>query len=331
MSVCEVRESWLLARQQGLGGSDIAAVVGLSPFKRPIDIFVGKTEAIEFGEDVREFMRWGNLLEPVIRAEYAARSQQEVVFGLDIAPFFPGRSAEWDGQTIVHAEDRNWMLGTPDGIHRNSDSGLEIKNSGFKGEGWGTPGTDEIPDHYMIQCQWYMAVTGRPRWDVAVLFSGNRLETFHLERNDDLISELVSTGEWFWNDRVLKRIPPPVDYTESYARYLGRKYSLASGDVLPATEEIAFMAMDLEATQATRKECEEREQLLKNQLGELLGGFQKSRGDFGSVNWIRPKQGTRIDWESVAKALGPSNELIAEHTKPVKNTPFIRLFSKKEK
>lgn len=331
MAVCEIRESWLLARQRGLGGSDIAAVVGLSPFRRPIDIFVGKTQAVEFSEDLREHMAWGNLLEPVIRAEYARRANQQVVCGLDIAPLFPGRAAQWDAQTIVKAEDRDWMLGTPDGIIAGTDAGLEIKNSARKGEGWGNSGGEEIPDHYTIQCQWYMAVTGRRQWDVAVLFSGNRLETFRLWRNDALIGELIAAGEAFWNDNVLKGVAPPVDESESYARYLARKYSLASGDVLPATDEITGIAIELESTQMDKKRAEAHEQLLKNKLAEILGNFAKSQGTFGSVNWIRPKPGLKTNWEAIAKALNPPTELIAAHTSPVQNTPYIRLFPAKEK
>jgi putative phage-type endonuclease len=330
MAVCEMREAWLTARTHGLGGSDMAAVVGLSPFKSPIDIYMGKTEPVQFGEDVKEFLQWGNLLEPVIRDEYARRAQQDIVSGLDIAPFFPGRSAQWDQQTIVQAEGREWMLGTPDGIMRNADAGLEIKNSGFKGENWGKGGSDEIPDHYAIQCQWYMAVTGRPRWDVAALFSGNSLETFRLTRNDDLLRELISAGEHFWNDNVLKGVPPPLDESASYARYLGKKYSLAACDVLPADDAISGWARELRQASDDKKRAEIREQLAKNQLGELIGDFQKSKGDFGSINWIRPKQGSKTNWEAVAMALNPPTELIATHTSTTNNSPYIRAFWSKE-
>jgi predicted phage-related endonuclease len=331
MSVCEQRESWLLARRRGLGGSDIAAVVGMSPFKKPIDIFVGKTEAVEFGEDIREFMAWGNLLEPVIRSEYARRANLDIVSGLDISTLFPGRSSQWGEQTIVKASTCDWMLGTPDGIMRNTDAGLEIKNASFRGEGWGSAGSDEIPDHYAIQCQWYMAVTGRPRWDVAVLFKGNTLETFRLDANGDLILELMRAGESFWYDNVEKGLPPAIDESESYGRYLARKYSLATGDVLRADDTITALANELRQACEEKRQAEERERFAKNQLGEVLAGFQKTKGDFGSINWVRPKEGTAVNWQNVALALNPPAELIAAHTSPVKNTPYIRPFWSKEK
>lgn len=331
MSVCEQREAWLLARTKGIGGSDIAAVVGLSPFKRPIDIFIGKTQAVEFSQDMAEHLQWGNLLEPVIRAEYARRSQMRIACGLEIASLFPGRSAQWDQQTIVCAEERPWMLGTPDGIHLTIDSGLEIKNAAFKGDGWGTPGSDEVPDHYAIQCQWYMAVTGMRQWDLAVLFNGNTLETYRLFRNDELLSELIAAGEAFWNDNVLKAVPPPLDESESYAKYLGRKYSLGSGSVMEADEHLTMLATTLASTACQRKAAEDQEQLIKNMIAERLQDAAKAIGPFGSVNWVRPKQGSRTNWEAVAAALNPPTELIAEHTSPIHNTPYIRLYPKKEK
>jgi putative phage-type endonuclease len=332
MSVCEQREDWLLARTKGIGGSDAAAIVGLSPWKRPIDIFIGKTQAVQFSEDITEAMEWGNLLEPVIRAKYERVSGKSIVIGPAVAPLFPeGRVQMWDHQAIIRADKYAFMLGTPDGLMANDPSGLEIKNAGMKGFGWGPPGTDEIPDHYTIQCQWYMAVTGRPQWDVAVLFSGNRMETFRLHRNDELIEELTEAARAFWHDNVLRNDPPAIDDSESYGRYLARRFSLATGEIAPCTDEVRAWIDIFHEAEIERKTAEAKEQLAKNNLGSLLGTAVKTEGDFGSVNWIRPKQGKRTDWESVAKALNPPIDLIAEHTSPVNNQPYIRAYWRKEK
>ena len=331
MSVCELREAWLLARQRGIGGSDIAAIVGVSPFRRPIDIFIGKTSAVEFSQDFREFIAWGNLLEPVIRSEYARRSGFDVVHGEDIARIYPQRSAMWDQQTIIRSVDHEWMLGTPDGIILGHDAGLEIKNSAFRGDGWGSGGSDEIPDHYAIQCQWYMAVTGRMQWDVAVLFGGNKLETFRLYRNNDLIAELIHFGEQFWHDHVLAGVPPPVDESDSYARYLARKFSLGNSDALEADEEFTALAHELRGYQEMSATALAGEQLTKNKIAERLASAAKVKGEFGSINWVRPKQGSRTNWEAVATALNPPSDLIAAHTSPVNNQPYIRPFWAKEK
>lgn len=331
MSVCELREAWLLARQQGLGGSDAAAVVGLSPFRKPIDVFTSKTLPLEFGENVKEHLQWGHLLEPVIRNEYARRAGCTVVHGLDVAPLYRDRSLEVDRETIVRSEQHSWMLATPDGINTTAQRGVEIKNIRFKGDEWGKSGTDEIPDYITIQVQWYIDVHGLKEWDVAPLFGGNCLETFRLYRNDDLIKELRSACESFWHDNVLRNVPPPVDESESYAKYLARKYSLSSGAQLDADEQTCEIANDLIAAQTDKKNAEAREQLLKNKLAERLADAVKVVGPFGSVNWIRPKEEKHTDWEAVAKALNPPSELVIQHTKPIKKSPYIRLFAAKEK
>jgi len=331
MSVSEIRESWLLARAQGLGGTDAAAIVGLSPWRKPIDVFASKTGQVSFGTEITEAMHFGNLLEPVIRQEYSRRAQIPILSGADIAALFPQRSTAVDGQTIVSAEDRPWMLGTPDGIARSGERGLEIKNVGYRGAEWGPSGSDEIPDHYAIQVQWYMAVTGIPVWDVAPLFSGNRLETFRVERNDALIRELIEACEQFWHDHVLKGVPPPVDESASYGRYLAQKFSLANGEILPATEEITTWALSLREAQNEIATAEKKAQLAKNYLGEMLGAAVKTEGEFGSVRWIRSKESSRTDWEAVAKTLGAPDDLVAAHTSLTRKEPYIQGYWKKEK
>ena len=58
---------------------------------------------------------------------------------------------------------------------------------------------------------------------MAVLFGGNKLETFRLHRNSELIAELLHFGKQFWHDHVLAEVPPPVDESDSYARYMAKK------------------------------------------------------------------------------------------------------------
>jgi len=330
MSVSEIRESWLLARQKGLGGTDAAAIAGLSPWRKPIDVFASKTGHVSFGTDITEAMHFGNLLEPVIRQEYARRAGVRILSGQNIAALFPHRSTSLDGQTIVQSELHDWMLGTPDGIAHSGERGLEIKNVGYRSSDWGPAGSDEIPDHYAIQVQWYMAVTGIPVWDVAALFGGNRLEAFRVESNPALIHELVAVCRNFWHDHVLKGVPPPVDESASYGRYLARKFSLSNGQVLPATEKITTWAITLREAQNELDAVEKTVQLAKNHLGDLIGAAAKTEGDFGSIAWVRPKESARTDWEAIARALHPPAELVAEHTSPKQNEPYIRAFWRKE-
>jgi putative phage-type endonuclease len=67
------RDEWLEQRRHGIGGSDAAAALGLSPWKTPLSLYLEKTgDARPFRDN--ESMLWGRVLEPAIRAEYTRRT-----------------------------------------------------------------------------------------------------------------------------------------------------------------------------------------------------------------------------------------------------------------
>ena len=74
----KTREDWLKERMAGIGGSDAAAVMGLSKWKTPLDVFLEKRGEIATDFVDSEPMKWGRLLEPVVRQEYAERSGEVV-------------------------------------------------------------------------------------------------------------------------------------------------------------------------------------------------------------------------------------------------------------
>jgi predicted phage-related endonuclease len=112
MSVYEEKESYAASRSHGLGGTDVAAILGLSPWKRPIDIYAGKVNPGSLPELDKECLRWGNLLEPIVRQEYAARFNVDVVDPPNIRNHF-GNYRDWNGNTLVVGKEP-WMLGAPE-------------------------------------------------------------------------------------------------------------------------------------------------------------------------------------------------------------------------
>ncbi|MDP3766551.1 MAG: YqaJ viral recombinase family protein, partial [Dehalococcoidia bacterium] len=58
--------AWLAARRAGIGGTDAAAILGLSPFRTPLDVYLDKTGAAQDERTETQPMRWGKALEPVI-------------------------------------------------------------------------------------------------------------------------------------------------------------------------------------------------------------------------------------------------------------------------
>lgn len=307
MSAIEQKEEWLLQRSRGLGGTDIAAIMGLHPYKSPIEVFLGKIGQSE-PVDITPAMWWGTYLEDGVAQRYCNATALDLARGAGVAELFPAeRCGSFNEQIIVHHAEHPWVLGTPDGIVLSGGQvvrGLEIKTAGFKNENWGKAGTDEVPAWYLLQCCWYMLCTGIPVWDLHALFHGNQDEIYSITRNPELEKQMCEAGRAFWFDHVLKESPPAVDETEAYGRYLARRFSIGNGALIPATPEIDKWATALRNAQRGAKMAEAEAALAKNTLASLLANAGGCQTACGKVAWVRPKgPSTVIDYETAFKEL----------------------------
>jgi len=327
--IYEEKESYAASRSHGLGGTDCAAILGLSPWKRPIDIYAGKVNPGSLPELDKECLRWGNLLEPIVRQEYAARFNVDVVDPPNIRNHF-GNYRDWNGNTLVVGKEP-WMLGAPDGWMPSIGSGLEVKCSARKSQEWGEEGSEEIPAHYFVQASWYMAVCEAKGWNFAVLFSGNTLEQYHLDRDPIFEHDMIEAARAFWHDNVLKQVEPDIDESESYGKYLARKFSLGTENVIenPGPEILEHAALMKQADDAI-KEAEERKQLANNHLRALIGDAKSAKTPLGTIGWIRPQKKDVTDWKGFGEELAPEfPNILARHTAPKQNEPYLRSWWKK--
>lgn len=345
MSILDERFEWLEKRTRGIGGTDIGAILGVSPWSSPIDVYLGKV-GLSAGRDMTEAMWWGSFLEEGISKKYAEREGKRVLRGSAFADLFPGRHEAWMNHTLIHHKEFPHFLGTPDGVVCSPDvdmaieRGLEIKNSGFKSEEWGTAGTDHVPTHYLLQCQWYEMVTGINVWDLAVLFSGNRLEVYTIHANTELQQTMAEFANEFWENNVLKEIPPPVDASEGYASYLAKKFSSGTEEWVEAKtgDNFCLLAGNLRRIQGHLKEVEEEERLAKSLMMESIGERKGVKGPFGKVQWIRSKPSLKVDFEGcfldLVSELKMEDEKVEEikatHTTEAQRNAFIRAYFKEE-
>lgn len=162
-------DQWHAARANGIGGSEIAAVMGLSPYESRFSLWHRKKGLIAPVEESEE-MYWGKEHEPAICRRFARNHPEWFVRG---------------AYTYAAAE-RPWQIANPDRNLWPTDSHiddrvpaavLEAKTS-RDDTGWGQEGTDDIPVHYRAQCLWYMDVTGARRCYVAVLIAGSEYREY---------------------------------------------------------------------------------------------------------------------------------------------------------
>lgn len=171
-------EAWHAARAHGLGGSEIAPVLGLSPWESRFSLWHRKAGAVGPVEESPE-MEWGKRLEPVILQKY--RDQH------------PELDFRMRNGTFVN-DDRPYQIANPDLLA--VEKVVEAKFSMF-GDGWGEPGTDEIPVYYRTQVLWYLDVLGIPTADVCVLIGGCDYREYTLTYDETEALELRAAAEEF--------------------------------------------------------------------------------------------------------------------------------------
>jgi len=192
---------WHAAREGGLGGSEIAAVLGLSPFESRFSLWHRKAGLLAPVQETPE-MEWGKRLEPVIAAKFAECHPE----------FAVERTGLWRNS------ERPYQLGQPDRDCGGEDPGpdgplLEIKQARW-GEYWGEPGTDDIPVGYKAQTRWYMDCLGRRRCYVAVLIAPCDYREYMVEWDEQDALLMRQEAEEFLAT-VTRNERPPIDDSEA--------------------------------------------------------------------------------------------------------------------
>lgn len=272
-------------RRTGFGGSDAAAVVGVSRYRTPHDVYLEKlgltAPLIE-----SEAMEWGKRLEPVVLAKYVEVTGRKITKG---------------GRTIRHPK-LPFMYAHVDATTRARPKRLvEAKTTNaYTHDDWGEEGSDQIPPEYVLQVQHYMAVTGLDVADVPVLMGGQRFRLYTVERDEKLIEALIEAEAAMW-DRIERREPPEIDASDGAARYVKARFPVDDGTIRDADtfeEELARQYLEADAA---IKELEAKKQLASNALKERMGETTKLVAAGVSVTWALTKGS--VSWKGVADEL----------------------------
>lgn len=177
-------------RRHFLTASEIPSILGLSPWSNAGDVYISKTQGIDWsGNDATHA---GNLLEPTV--------------------------IEWAKSQLGNVLQGDWLV-HEDGIIACSLDGrlptgepVEAKTSGIVGPGsphqWGNEGTDEIPEYYLVQVQTQLLVTGAARAYVPALIGNRGFVMYVVDANQELQGVIKTNAEAFWNEHIVPRIPP---------------------------------------------------------------------------------------------------------------------------
>lgn len=270
-------------RTKYLGASDLAAIIGVSPYCSPIELWQQKVGLLTVEES--PYMRAGTVLEDSIVTLYEERT---------------GYRTQRRNAPYIH-DEYGFIQGHVDRIVVAEPGLMDAKASAY-GPGYGEPGTDQVPPHIRVQMTTYTGLTGRAWADVALL-RNLRLDLFRVEHDGTLYAQLVAVAVDFWHEHVVKQVPPEVDGTEEYRRFLSGRFPVDDGGEIVATPEVALLVDELAEVGRAIGDMERREELVKNRLREAMGDASVLLAPGGKVTWKKNKDTVRTDWQLVAEAL----------------------------
>lgn len=323
------RAAWLAERRSGIGGSDIAAILGLSPWKTAVDVWLDKTgQKTDDTIGDAEAVRWGALLEDVVAREYADRTEHNIQ---RVNRILRHPAHEWaignidravliDGSRVRVADDGGTLLGAQ-GL-------LEVKTaSAYKAGEWGRAGDDDaVPLHYQAQCMWYLAITGQPWCDVAALIGGQRMVVRRIHRDDETIAAMLERAESFWRQHVLAgRAPEPAK-----AQDVERLFPADNGQALEADDELLAAYSAARAAKADMAYAEARYEDAVERIKLALADRSALTCNGKTLaTWKASKPARKTDWKALVHHHWPvpPADLVEQFTT---ETPGARRFILKE-
>lgn len=300
---------WLSARKSGIGGSDVAAILGLSPWKSPLDVWLDKTGK-SAPEPENDAMYWGTRLESLVADKYCEVSGNEVRRVNSIL-----RSVKYP--CLIGNIDRavcpeKGKLPVVKGEFRTPKI-LECKTARTMSEDWGANGTDQIPEYYLTQVLHYLGLTGCESCDVACLFLDSRkFGVYTVQADADVIEKMSARLAEWWEAHVVKNVAPEPRSIADVQKLFKRSAAVE----ITATADIEETAREYAALKRRETEIFAKLEEAKEKIAAYMGEADTLVGVDGKplITWKTGKDKSRTDWQNVAKAAGATEAMIAANT-----------------
>lgn len=293
------KEKWLAYRKQGIGGSDAGAICGLNPYRTAIHVYQDKI-ADEIEDIDNEAMRQGREFE-----DYVAR-----------------RFAEATGKKVRKANamfcDKKYpfMLADVDRMVVGENAGLECKTaSPYMADKWAD---GNIPLSYQIQCHHYMSVCNTDAWYIAVLIYGREFKYYKIERDEQVIADLIQIEQDFWMNHVKAGALPDPDGSKTADQVIAEYFRESSSLNIP------LMGFDnklnrrqelLSVIERMGKECRQIEQELKL----YMGAAEEAGNERYRVTW-KAVCSNRIDGKLLK---GEQPEIYEKYQRTIQSRRFM--------
>lgn len=292
-------------RRTFIGGSDVAAILGVSKWKSAFQLYQEKIGAfVEKSTPLRDRVlnrgkRWEPVVVEMLIDELMERGHKVEIIARNERyqdPEFHFLACELDLELRIDDEEVNGEIKT---VHP------------FAAKDWGEAESDEIPIYYAAQVMHGLMIKPRRRTVVAALIGADDLRIHWLERDDETIAGIRAREIEFW-ERIQNGNPPdptePVD-----VKWL---YKSDCGAAIEADDELVMQCQQLKDMKTSAKNLESEIELLATRIKARMGTAATLiyRGQ-PLATWKNNKDGEATDWKSAYLDLGPTKEHVAKFTK----------------
>lgn len=318
------RSKFLENRKKGIGGSDVAAILGLSKYKSPYQLWLSKTGRDTGDDEQSEPAYWGNTLEDVVAKEFAKRAEVKI---------------QRVNMQLVHPEHK-WMIANIDRAVINpeiagnvrykqdketglwgltTDRILECKTANqYMATLWGDENTEAVPDYYLTQCQWYMGVSQTDLCDLAVLIGGQKFRIYQIKFDAELFAMLQAECSKFWHEHVVADVPPELTTFDDVLHCWSKEDPKT---VLDCTQDQAEIFAQYKDINSIIKEAEEQKDALKVKLGNLFEDKEIIKFGDEKLGTFKYQERTTID----SKALKAAHPELWEQFAKTSSTRVLRI------
>lgn len=276
------REDWLLYRKQGIGGSDAGAICGLNPYRTVIQVYQDKISDVS--EDIdNEAMRQGREFE-----DYVARRFMEAT----------GKKVR-RANAMFRSDEHPFMLADVDRMIIGENAGLECKTaSPYMADKWKD---GKIPLSYEIQCHHYMAVCGVDAWYIAVLIYGREFKYYKIERDEELIADLIRVEKDFWENNVLKQTMPSPDGSKVADSVIAEYYKDSVEEAIQLTGFDEKLRRRQELVEVMERMEIEKKQI-EQEVKMYMGNAEVAENERYRVSW-KSVSSNRLDEKRLKKEM----------------------------
>lgn len=186
-----ISETQRQERKKHIGGSDMAAILGLDRFKSAEDVRLEKCGKLIDQQATNAAMEAGNYLEDGV---------------LNFAETTLGHLL----RNQTRAVENSQIVVNTDGVVEATSQPVEAKTSGIiwsTDEWWGAEGTDEVPDRVIIQAHCHLLAWKAALCHVPALIGGRGFVLYAVPFNQTIANVILDAAGKFWNENVLKDVP----------------------------------------------------------------------------------------------------------------------------